>query len=275
MRHIILYIVIFSTNIFAQDFLQQQLDEADLLFNSGKYYDAITEYKRLQFFDDQNIFTYETSYKIALCYKAGAKFDDAVKYFTLAENNTDEYKDIYECKTQIIRANILRRTTDRAHQLLDELEINPRFFYKKMDILYWRGWTYMFADKWEEAAKTFGKIKPDHQLKIIAENVESNKYSITVAKIISFILPGSGQVYTGNYLSGLISFGWNVLFGYLTIDAWNSDRMFDGFAIGSLLWMRFYRGSVQNAERFAIEKNLEIANETLRYLQNSYKGLKP
>ena len=275
MRKFIFYIVLFSANIFAQGFLEQQLNLADSLFNSGNYYDAITEYKRLQFFDAQKVHTFESSYKIALSYKAGAKFDEAIKFFTIAENNANKGSEIFEIKTEIIRANILRRTTDRAHQLLDDLESNPRFFYKKKDILYWRGWTYIFADEWGKAAETFAEIRPDHQLKLLAEKVESEKYSVSIAKVLSFILPGSGQFYTGNYLSGLISLGWNALFGYLTIDAWNSSRMFDGFAVGTLLWMRFYRGSVQNAEGFAIEKNLEIANETLRYLQNSYKGIKP
>lgn len=275
MKQRILFIIIFSANIFAQDYLRQQLNEAEMLFNAGEYYDAITEYKRLQFFDSRNIYAFETNYKIALCYKAGAKFDDAIEYFSLAENNTDKRDEIYEMKTQIIRTNILRRTTDRALQLLDDLEINPRFFRKKKDILYWRGWANMFADRWAEAAKTFEMISPDHQLKLLADNVENKKYSVTTAKILSFILPGSGQIYTGNFLSGLISFGWNALFGYITVDALNSNRIFDGFAVGSLLWLRFYRGNVQNAESFAVEKNLEIANETLRYIQNSYTGLKP
>jgi hypothetical protein len=66
-----------------------------------------------------------------------------------------------------------------------------------------------------------------------------------------------------------------VLWGYLTINAFNEDRIFDGVMIGTLLWWRFYSGNLQNAEKFATEKNLKKTNAALRYLQNNYIGKKP
>jgi len=45
--------------------------------------------------------------------------------------------------------------------------------------------------------------------------------------------------------------------------------------VGTLLWWRFYSGNIQNAEKFAIEKNLEKTNSALRYLQNYYQDSKP
>jgi hypothetical protein len=88
-------------------------------------------------------------------------------------------------------------------------------------------------------------------------------------------VPGSGQIYVGEYLSGLLSFGWNVLWGYLTINAFIEERIFDGFAVGNFLWLRFYSGNIHNAGKFADEKNLEITNRALGYLQFRYKGEKP
>jgi hypothetical protein len=76
-------------------------------------------------------------------------------------------------------------------------------------------------------------------------------------------------------VSGLISIGWNVLWGYLTINAFSEDRIFDGLAIGSLLWWRFFSGNLHNAEKFALQKNLTITNSALRFLQNKYSGDKP
>jgi hypothetical protein len=45
--------------------------------------------------------------------------------------------------------------------------------------------------------------------------------------------------------------------------------------IGSLLWWRFYTGNLYNAEKFTLEKNLNITNDALRYLKNEYSGTKP
>ncbi|MEN8193984.1 MAG: hypothetical protein ABFS12_14265, partial [Bacteroidota bacterium] len=131
------------------------------------------------------------------------------------------------------------------------------------------------ADDWENASLSFEKIDKEHPLKTLCDEVEDEKYSVTFATLISYILPGSGQIYTGNYISGLLSLGWNVLWGYLTINAFITDRVLEGALIGGLLWARFYRGNIQNAEKFAVEKNRDISNKAYRYLKNNYKGIKP
>ena len=266
---------LFVLSLKAQDNLSIQLDFANNLFNSNQYYDAITEYKRLQFFDSVKTFNYEINYRIGECYKAGAKYDDAVKYFLLAELNARTDDELFDSKTQIIRSNILRRTSDRALQLCDEIEKDQRFSGKRDQINYWRGWAYIFADKWDEAAKSFAKINSNHELKKLAEQTEKAKVSVTFAKVISYILPGAGAIYTGKFLSGLMSLGWNLLSGYWTVNSFVENRVFDGVVVAELVWLRFYRGAIQNAEEFALEKNLEVSNKSLRYLQNEYKGIKP
>ena len=272
---IIFFLSAFLFSVKAQDHLSIQLDYANNLFKNRQYFDAITEYKRLQFFDSTKTFNYEIDYKIGECYKAGGKYDDAIKYFSFAElsaRNEDEYCD---SKTQIIRTNILRKTTDRALQLCDELEKDQRFNGKSDQINYWRGWALILADNWENAAKSFAKINSNHELKKLAEQTDKAKVSVTFAKVISYILPGAGAIYSGKILSGLMSLGWNLLSGYWTVNSFMEDRVFDGVVVAELVWLRFYRGAIQNAEEFALEKNLEVSNKSLRYLQNEYKGIKP
>ncbi len=62
------------------------------------------------------------------------------------------------------------------------------------------------------------------------------------------------------------------MFGFLTINALVEDRVFDGIVIGNFLWLRFYSGNIQNAEKFAEQKNLEISNKALFFLQFNYLG---
>lgn len=257
-----------------QENLQTQLNYANGFFNSKQYYDAVTEYKRLLFFDSTKIYQYGANFKIGESYKAGAKFDDAIKYFSFAELNARNDDEIFETKTEIIRTNILRRTTERALQLCDDLEKDERFNAKVDTINYWRGWAFMLSDNWKSAARSFARINPNHELKLLAERTDKAKVSVTFAKVISYILPGGGAIYSGNFLSGLMSLGWNTLAGYWTINSFIEKRAFDGIVVGELLWLRFYRGAIQNAENFAIEKNLEISNKSLRFLQNEYKGTK-
>lgn len=272
--NITLILYFFSNLLFAQDELSRQKDFAENLFQEGLYFDAVTEFKRLQYFDKNNDYEFETNYKIALSYKRGAKFEEAINFFSKAVLAARSDEEKFETEIQIVRANILRKSTGRAIQLLNDLEKDAGYFERK-EINYWRGWAYMFADKWDSAAVNFNSIEFDHELKNLAIGVENDKYSVTFAKVISYILPGSGQFYTGNYLSGLMSLGWTALWGFITFDAVVDERVFDAFAVGDLLFLRFYRGNIQNAEKFAVEKNIEIANRALRFLQNNYKGKKP
>ena len=260
---------------YGQNNLSIQYDYAGNLFNAGQYFDSITEFKRLLFFDSSGKYSYDANLKIGQSYKAGGRYDDAVRYFSVAELNAKNDDQIYEAKTEIIRTNILRRTTARALQLCDEIESDRRYGDKADEINYWRGWACIFADNWKNASGFFSRIDPGHELKLLADNTERAKVSVTFAKVISYILPGAGAIYCGKFLSGLMSLGWNVLAGYWTVNSIMEKRVFDGIAAGELVWLRFYRGAVHNAEFFAIEKNLEITNKSLRFLQNEYKGIKP
>ena len=272
----ILLIITFAVRvILPQARLEDQLNKAKILFSQGEYFNSITELKRLVFFDSNRRYSYTANELIGECYKNGAKFSDALNYFTRAEIDAITQEDIYKCRINIIRINILRRTTGRALSLLDTLEKDFRFSKKQKEINYWRGWAYIFADEWNKASNQFAKISSEHELMKLCDSIDNQKYSVIKAKLLSYFIPGAGQFYTGNYFSGILSLGWNLLWGYTTISAFQANRIFDGIMVGDLLWLRFYNGNNQNAEKFAIEKNLEISNGALLYLQRIYKGEKP
>ena len=268
-------ILLISCAAFAQNSFDAQFNFAKKLYSDEEYFDTVTELKRLLFFEENGEYNYKANLLIGKSYKQGAKFSDAIRYLTLAEINAKNIDELYETRIEIIRINILRKTTRRAFKMLDSLESDERFIDRKDEIKYWRGWAYMFADDWEQAAQTFAEIDTNHVLKTLAEEVDDDLYSVSFAKTISYIIPGAGQIYTGEYISGLLSLGWNVLWGYLTIKAFIAERIFDGIVIANFLWLRFYRGNLQNAENFAMEKNLVRSNKALNYLQFEFDGLKP
>ena len=274
----ILFILIFITireEIFPQNALVNQFNYAKKLYKEGHYFDSVTEFKRLMFFDSTGKYNFTANNYIGDAYKAGKKFSNAINYYTLAEINAENYNDLFTAKINIIRVNILRRTTNRALQLLDSLNNDKKFSNKKKEIYYWKGWAYIFADDWQKASGAFALTDSNGTLQKLCEKVEKEKYSVVLAQIISYLIPGSGQFYTGNYLSGLLSFAWNGLWGYLAVKAFMADRIFDGFAITNFLWLRFYSGNLQNSKNFAEEKNLKIANKALKFLQYNYVGTKP
>ncbi len=260
-------------SVFSQGVINQQFNYADSLFKAQNYFDAITEFKRLMFFDSTGNYKFASEMKIGLSYKAGGKYSEAIESFVNAAKYAEGEAEKFNAETQIIRTQILARKTDAALNLISELKKNADDNQKRL-LLYWRGWAFMFATKWEKAYNQFQIIK-ENELSQVCKDVINKKYSVNFVKEISYIIPGAGQIYTGNYLSGLMSLGWNVLWGYTTVKAFLADRVFDGIMVGNLLWFRFYRGNFQNAEKFAKQKNIEIYNEAFGYLMNKFKGLKP
>lgn len=262
-------------NVFSQNSKQEQYEYARNLYVQEKFFDAITELKRLQFFDKENTFAFQTNLLIGKCYKSGAKFDDAVKYFTLAEINAKNDSDYFESQILNVRTNILRRTNKQAERMLTQLSQDSRFSFKAKEIKYWAGWNFMFTNQWQEAYQIFSEEELDTTLANLCKSVDDKLYSEKFAKYSSYFIPGLGQFYTGEYLNGTLSLGWNILFGYLTINSFVEDRAFDGIIIGNLLWLRFYTGNIQNAEKFVIQKNLQLSNNALEYLQKNFSGEKP
>jgi tetratricopeptide (TPR) repeat protein len=273
--NILLIITLVVRVILPQVRLEDQLNKAKILYSQGEYFSTITELKRLIFFDKDRKYSFTSNELIGECYKKGAKFSDALNYFTRAEIAAVSPEEVYNCRINIIRINILRRTTNRALSLLDTIEKDVRFSERHKEIYYWRGWAYIFADEWDKASNQFERISNENELKKFCDSTDNQKYSVLESKLLSYFIPGAGQIYTGNYLSGILSLGWNILWGYTTITAFQANRIFDGIMVADLLWLRFYNGNNQNAEKFAIEKNLEISNGALLYLQRIYKGEKP
>ncbi|MBM4171822.1 MAG: hypothetical protein FJ214_08150 [Ignavibacteria bacterium] len=273
-KKIVLFtLFLFNVQVNAQNQISIQYEYAHNLMKTRQYFDAITEFKRTLFFDIDKQYSYSANYSIGECYKAGAMLDNAIQYFSIAQYNARTDDEKISAQLEIIKTNILRRTTERAHQILNEIEKISSI--NKDSVNYWRGWAFIFNDEWKEAANSFAKINPNHELKKLAEQVDMDKVSVTFAKVISYILPGSGQIYSGSILPGLISLGWNLLSGYWTVSAFNESRVFDGSVLLGLIWLRFYRGNIQNAGDFAVQKNNEISNKALRYLQHEYKGNRP
>ncbi len=95
MHFTFLFILIGAVTLFAQDSYNIQFNYAKKLFGEEKYFDAITEFKRLLFFDESNTYNYEANFFIGLSYKGGAKFSDALQHFTLAELNSRTEAEFY------------------------------------------------------------------------------------------------------------------------------------------------------------------------------------
>lgn len=268
------FLILISIPVYGQNVLQKQFDYAEDLFKQEKYYDAVTELLRLAFFDKEKEFEYKTNILLGFSYREGGKLSDALFYFTKAVLSSKNIDEEIRTKKELLKIYILRRQISQAEKILLEFEMKKEYITKE-EILYWKGWLEMFNDNWKKASEYFSQIDSAKILYNLSLEVENKKYSVSFAKGISYIIPGAGQFYTGNYSSGLLSLGWNVLWGFTAVNAFKEDRIFDGFAVTLFLWTRFYNGNIFNAGKFAEEKNIEVVNKAYNFLQYEFKGIKP
>ncbi len=266
------------------------------LFNEEKYFDAVTEFKRTLFFDTENKFSFESNIYIGLSYKHGGFFDLAEKFFNDAFRCAKNSDDILLAKLELLKLFLLSRNEPKAQTLLFELtsryvpinkqlhfESGKDFSYRFNEIIYWNGFSQLYFNHPQIANSFLRQLRNTtdsyypfaKELLSITDSVIASQKSERTALILSYILPGAGQFYLGEYISGLISFIWNSLWLYLSIDAFTNKREFDGIMILSLLWFRFYSGNIQNTSEFAQNFNSKVLNKWLNYLQNDFKGSKP
>jgi TM2 domain-containing membrane protein YozV len=270
MKKFFLILIFFSKIATGQDLISDQYQLARDLFLNEDYFEAVTEFKRLLFFDSGGKYAAEAEYYIGLSYKAGGFYSEAVRYLSNAARKTDVSLLAMNARKELIKTNILRRTTTRALQLIDELEKNPLSTEDQAELHLLRGFTYIFANDLNEGIKYF-RLAGYNDLAELTKAAEKEKYSETKARILSVFIPGAGQIYTGRYLNGILSLALNAASIYLTVTAFMDDRIFDGIITANLLWYRFYAGNIYNAGKFARENNQEILSRLLKTLQE-YKN---
>ncbi|MBU2445023.1 MAG: hypothetical protein KJ666_05545 [Bacteroidetes bacterium] len=281
------FILITYINAAAQDSvdtaLVTQYNYARELYDQEKYFDAVMEFKRLLFFDKKGKYSYESNLLIAKSYANGGFYKNAEEHFYRASAFSRSPRQLFDVKLEQLKMFLVSRNEQKAMDALSEISYRKEFLNFNDEIIYWGGFTNLFFGRAEAAKNYFYQIDDrDSEYFVhsqfliqVCDSVLQNQKSVSTAKILSYALPGAGQFYSGEYFSGLLSFAWNAIGIYLTVDAFSSKRDFDGVMLLSLFWYRFYAGNIENTEKFAKNFNTKVLNKWLNYLQFEYKGPKP
>jgi len=123
------------------------------------------------------------------------------------------------------------------------------------------GFTYLLDNRPYNAREVFVSIED----KVIVDQINSYlckpKKSLKTAALLSLVCPGVGEIYAGNARLGIQDFLLNLGTGYLIYNAVKQKKYIDAVLVFSLLFNRFYLGSIQNAQESA-EKTNEKSRQT-------------
>ena len=146
----------------------------------------------------------------------------------------------------------------------------PTRLYRRA--LFLQAVAYLYQFRWEDARESLQNYITDEKLEVLFEAATDIPLKSTqVARVLSTILPGAGQVYAGDWRGGLNALLLNGVLGALAV-----DLVLDGYYVDAGLWgvfifWRYYRGNTfragQAAERFNLQGSRRAADAILQRLQ--------
>lgn len=271
--------IIFS--IFIVDLLNAKdaaLDYANYFYEIGNYENAIKEYKRFLFFNQNDEEISKTYYNMGLAYRNKGNWKKAIDAFrnSSATALNDSIRD--EIRITTGTTLIAKGNYSSAEFELLKASLFSKYPKIKRKAIFFLGVCYIYSFKWDEAEKSFTQYFsdsiPNHFSKIdsLLTQAKNFKYkSPKLAKWLSTFLPGSGQIYAGNWLNGINALIVNGLTSYLLFDSIIDKRYEDVLITNITLFERYYKGNRYNAEKMAElhkkKASQEYAREILEHLQ--------
>lgn len=259
------------------------LDLAERFFDSGNYEEAITEYKRFIFYNPQSESISYAYYKIGLAYRNEKKWNESINalHLSIQTATSESIKNEREIALAVVLI-ASGNYSDAEFQLLKVESFSP-FLLLRRKAAFFRGIASLYAHKWKDARTAFQKYFKEDSLfesSVLSRSLDSLlllaqylKYkSPRLAKILSTILPGSGQIYAGDILNGLNSLVINSLTGYLLVSSLIKGDFTGAILIYVPLFQRYYLGNRFRAEKIAENYNKKlnekIINNILRTILN-------
>ena len=238
----------------------------------GNHDAAITEYKRFLFFHPDDARMSEVYYNIGLAYRAQGLWTEAATSLRTATYlaNGDETKSEYQLELAVTL--IAAQDYDLARLELVKVTMRAPSAQLYRRALFLQAVAYIYQFRWEEARESLRNYTTDERLDMLFDAATDIPLkSARLAKVLSSIFPGAGQVYVGDWKDGLNAIALNGALGFLTVDAILDGHYVDAALFGGFIFWRYYRGNTfragQAAERFNQREYRRAADAILQRLQ--------
>lgn len=240
---VIALIMVFSAAPVLSD---EALKVADGLLEQGHYDQAITEYKRFVFFNPEDEQISYAFYKMGLAYRAGRNWQPAIDAFkssvrTANHAETADERRLVLATTLIASGNysLARLELLRVMEFSEEASLRAK-------ARYFDGIASLYMFDWDAVERAFGGFYSEssevRQINPVLLEARQSHRSVGLARFLSTLLPGLGQVYAGDWRDGLNALAINALgIGLLANAIYHKD--YTDAALISSISMRYYMGN--------------------------------
>ena len=253
---------------------------AEYLFRQKDYFRAITVFKGLLFESKEKAASYRYSRQIAEAYRLSGKYKSSIYFYSESLRNVSKP---HEHVKSLIGLGL-------NYYHLKTIPLAKSYFQKAADVdttghaELFLGLMAMEKMNWPEAQimfkNTLNKSKNPEVLKtadLLSQKADSGKRlpkkSPALAFIMSSILPGSGQIYSGHFFDGVQAFTYIGAFSLATYSAYRYDRDVkdsDGFLLlSAVITGIFYLSNVFGAHQTAKFRNVRIRQDFMAEAQKA------
>jgi hypothetical protein len=237
----------------------------DYFFERELYFEAITEYKRQLFFNQIGKKD-ELLLKIAKAYYQAGQKSQAEEPLIEAIGNAEQSPEDRQCLILLAKIHWDNYDYEAMRGVLNLLEAESDSL-RLEHITYIRAWSYIYEAQWQNGIDQLHKVNFVDTTTLISsikgvKNVPQK--SKTLASLMSNIIPGSGQLYAGDYQNALFSF---LLVGSITGSIiWNivEEAYFIAATKYLFLFSRYSRGGLRNIARKIDRDNVNRLGDYLK-----------
>ena len=232
------------------------------LFSLGNYDAAITEYKRFLFFHPDDVRVAETYHNIGRAYRAQGQWAAAIAAMRAAMLHAidNETKSTYQLNLAVTLIASQNYELAQLELIKVTLRSPSPGLLRRAQFL--KGVAYLYQFRWEEAQEVLQNYTDDDELNALFDStIRTPRKSVKVAKILSAIVPGAGQVYAGDWLDGLNALVLNGALGFFTVNTALDGYYVDAVLLGTTIFLRYYQGNFYHAGKVAEDFNDQLSRQ--------------
>ena len=258
----VILLLVFLPTVHSQEFKKSELlDFADSLFQEEDYLNAAHEYRRYIFLFPNEHNSDFVQFRLAASYQNAGRLASAIQAYQLLIDTHPASPLMQRARSNIAQCQLLDGKKEVAIRSLQQFlsehphsDLAPRAQFMIA--------TVQMEDKdWEKASKTWEQISvkypntrfaeaSDRLTRMVRSSKLMPKRSPTFSGLLSAVIPGLGQVYSGRFLDGLQSL---TVVGTISAGTayYINQEQYDVAVPVGLLGLFFYAGNVYGGVRAA------------------------
>ena len=256
---------------------------ADALFQEGDYLNAAHEYKRLLFLHPDASQSDFIAFRIAASYQNAGQLKNAIRAYQHLIDTYPKSTLVVRAKNNIAQCHILSGDSKQGLTSLKQFLTEHKTSDLTPRVHFTIGMLHIDKGEWAEANSVWNDVSVTYSESPFAEvsdrlaqmvkNAETLPHrSPTVAGALSVLVPGSGQIYTGQTVNGLYAFVSVAILGSASFYYADQARYEVAVPVG-ILGAFFYGNSIyqsiQAARTFNLQQDRLFRSRLQQEIRNS------